>query len=1780
MRIGRPGSRSKSRMNPKPAFHSVIAATLLWCCGAVHAENYTIPLFVGASAGGDPQGVLKLVNGAEAATTVAIHSIDDTGVRAGPTTLTLNALASMELSATELRDGSTAKGLSEGLGSLAGDVRLLIVSDAPVLPSAFVRSADGALSAVNATVLEAAGAGRSVGAERNAYRYDVAVFHPASHVTQPSRLRLINPNEVPAQVAIDARDDAGTAASGGTVQLTVPPGGARTLTSRQLEAGDSAAFSGRLGAGVGNWRLSVSADRPIQVVNVAVGAATGYWSNLSTTAVDGWAPQDAASFEARFLDRRIVSRDGQDRLELRIRLGNRFRDVGIEDGVEAIEEGRYRYERRGRDAGRLSIEYDSGEQCESNLYFASPMSGWYASRCIDAVERVEGSTGGLWVTLDAAATALDLGSGPDNRTYTAGTAIDALTLPGASGGDGEFTYSLSPEVPGLRFDPDTRRLTGTPSEAGDWLMTYRVRDASGDTDWRYFTIDVDEGTDEAGSLGTCHVGQTVGVGQSCTYPGTTEGFSVNARGRGAFLGRLAGIRIDVSNESVDGRVYDFRASHQGDGVWRIDRIAGSTEPPTDGGGGGASSMFGVGDTLSDLPTGSWTPDVTSGGSFSSSGDTATVRLNEGGYIEEGEYRYTCRSSGGCMIENRRVTSGTVVQTSSGTAPGDTGTGQSNDRAALMALYNGTNGPNWAGNANWGSSAPLSQWHGVTTDNMGRVTEIDLYGNRLSGPIPVELGNLSNLRDLFLGGNQLSGSIPVELGNLSNLHDLFLGDNQLSGSIPIELGSLSNLIGLGLSQNQLSGPIPAELGSLSSLEELYLWGNELSGPIPVELGKLSNLQYLNLNRNQLSGPIPVELGSLSNLLGLGLSQNQLSGPIPAELGNLSNLQYLSLGDNQLSGCIPDGLRDVEDNDLSALGLANCGDAGTPGGGQETTFGVGDTLSDLPIGIWTPDVTSGGSFLLSGGTAIVRLNEGGYIEEDNYRYTCQSFGGCVIENRSVASGTIVQTASGTVPGGGTGQGGRPGFPAGSGPSNQTYTVGTAITALTLPAASGGDGALTYSLSPVVPGLMFNATATVRRLSGTPTTAGTYDMIYTVRDVDGDTDSLMFTISVEDAADSGPAGSFDLHNDNSNARGITHVSGRFYVVDSREDKVYAYTETGARDASADIELYEDNSDPWGIAYANGRFYVVDWSDDKVYAYTDTGGRDAPAEFNLHEDNSNARGIAHANDQFFVVDWSDDKVYAYTERGERDASAEFDLHRDNWNAGGIAHANDGFYVVNLNDDRVYAYTETGGRDVNAEFELRDENSTSQGIAHANDRFYIVDWTDQELYVYSFSDQRVLLEFNLHDDNSNASGIAHANGRFYVLDDYWRGQKVYAYTETGARDASADFDLHDDNSSPERIGYANGRFYVVDQSDDKVYAYTETGARDSSADFDLHDDNSYPTGIAHANGRFYVVDRSDDQVYAYTETGDHDEQADFDLHYPENLQAEGIAFANGRLHVVDHDDNVYAYWSHSGQRDASAEFELHDDHWSPEGIAYNNGRFYIVDSVNNRIYSYPETAEPDGPDLMVDSAAVSAGELSAGASYTLSAIVRNRGNRPSAATTLRYFRSSDPIISATDTEIGTDAVGGLSAGATGNESITLTAPSQNDCYYCGACVDTVDGESTTSNNCSNPVLIAVGEQADIAVSRTVLNAPSTGTVGVSRISMTVDVTNRGQVASLPSKLIFSGGVTISVDIPELSPGETMTFSRDVGTVRIGTSTYRACVDFPCDTASENNCQSRSVTYL
>ena len=138
-----------------------------------------------------------------------------------------------------------------------------------------------------------------------------------------------------------------------------------------------------------------------------------------------------------------------------------------------------------------------------------------------------------------------------------------------------------------------------------------------------------------------------------------------------------------------------------------------------------------------------------------------------------------------------------------------------------------------------------------------------------------------------------------------------------------------------------------------------------------------------------------------------------------------------------------------------------------------------------------------------------------------------------------------------------------------ADQTYTVGVEITALTLPVASGGDGALTYSLTPDVSpfGLAFDSST--RRLSGTPTAAGVgvHPFTYTATDIDGDYASLTFEVSIVEAPDAEP--SFGDHT----------IADQTYTV-GVEVTALTLPEASGGDGALTYSLVPDVS-PFGLAF-----------------------------------------------------------------------------------------------------------------------------------------------------------------------------------------------------------------------------------------------------------------------------------------------------------------------------------------------------------------------------------------------------------------------------------------------------------------------------------------------------------------------------------------------------------------------------------------------------------------------
>ena len=295
---------------------------------------------------------------------------------------------------------------------------------------------------------------------------------------------------------------------------------------------------------------------------------------------------------------------------------------------------------------------------------------------------------------------------------------------------------------------------------------------------------------------------------------------------------------------------------------------------------------------------------------------------------------------------------------------------------LVALYNATDGPNWRRKNNWLSSLPLSDWEGVATNSVGRVTKLELYRNDLDGNIPSSVGQLSSLERLDLQQNYLSGGIPSAIGDLSQLQLLSLGDNDLTGSIPTSLGNLSALKTLNLANNELVGGLPSSLGNLSNLESLLLeYNSGLGGPLPHSLTNTS-LQELNADGTDLCAPqdaqfqswldslrrrsvkrcplsnddretlvafynatagpnwrsntdflsnrpinewLGVSVDSEGRVSRLSLNHFGLRGDIPSSLADLSNLRGLHLAYSYLTGSIPGTLGDL--TNLEWLWLEN-------------------------------------------------------------------------------------------------------------------------------------------------------------------------------------------------------------------------------------------------------------------------------------------------------------------------------------------------------------------------------------------------------------------------------------------------------------------------------------------------------------------------------------------------------------------------------------------------------------------------------------------------------------------------------------------------------------------------------------------------------------------------------------------------------------------------------------------------------------------------------------------
>ena len=275
------------------------------------------------------------------------------------------------------------------------------------------------------------------------------------------------------------------------------------------------------------------------------------------------------------------------------------------------------------------------------------------------------------------------------------------------------------------------------------------------------------------------------------------------------------------------------------------------------------------------------------------------------------------------------------------------------RYALMCIYYATNnvttpfteaemgiilpwGQGWGDDAT--DPADECSWHGVTCDaTTGRVTELDLHNNRLTGVFPPEVmifqdeltvldleGNyiynlgfsrlfwISGLTKLetFNLGDTGSGyenqGIPEMLMDLTDLKKLILYSTSFGGPMnDTILDSLTNLEYLDIGSVSFGSTLPSVLKDLTSLQYLYMDSGDWEGTLTDFIGTgFSAMKEMWIDNNPLiTGTIPTQIGLLTEIVSLSFTESAIDGPIPTEMGNLNKLERLWLNDNSLTGAIP-------------------------------------------------------------------------------------------------------------------------------------------------------------------------------------------------------------------------------------------------------------------------------------------------------------------------------------------------------------------------------------------------------------------------------------------------------------------------------------------------------------------------------------------------------------------------------------------------------------------------------------------------------------------------------------------------------------------------------------------------------------------------------------------------------------------------------------------------------------------------------------------------------------
>ena len=671
-------------------------------------------------------------------------------------------------------------------------------------------------------------------------------------------------------------------------------------------------------------------------------------------------------------------------------------------------------------------------------------------------------------------------SAPSDQSYTMGTAI-SLTLSEATGGAAPLTYTLTgpmaADLPdNLSFNATNRTLSGTPTAIGATTLTYTVTDANSASSTVTFVVTVAAGlalsapSDQSYTMGTAislTLSEATGGAAPLTYTLTgpmaadlPDNLSFNATNR-----TLSGTPTAIGATTLTYTVTDANsASSTVTFVVTINSAAAVT-PPTDAfvttwATTGTNATITIptfnGDTYN------YNVDCNSDGIDELTGQTtdATCTYATAGthtVVITGAFPRIYFNGGGDKNKIRSVAQwGTQVWTSMERAFRAVGEGTGNSFAITA-----TDAPVLTSVTN------MANMFESTSSFTGTHTNMSAW----------DVSNVTILARTFSGAHAFNGDIRSwNVSKVTTLFHTFANarafNQDISGWRP---GADANTVFTSLS-NAFNGAglFNSNLGDWD-VSRVTNFTNTFSGV------SLSTANYEGL----LIGWAAQDLQDVKTL-DVGTAQYCSLAAATARASIEADDRWMINDGGISSSCPPQFMATVSDQSYTMGTAISLTLSEATGGAAPLTYTLtGPMAADLPdnLSFNATNRTLSGTPTAIGATTLT--------------YT--------VTDANSASSTVtfvVTVAAGL---------------ALSAPSDQSYTMGTAIS-LTLSEATGGAAPLTYTLTgPMAADLPDNLSfnATNRTLSGTPTAIGATTLTYTVTDANSASSTVTFVVTINSAA-----------------------------------------------------------------------------------------------------------------------------------------------------------------------------------------------------------------------------------------------------------------------------------------------------------------------------------------------------------------------------------------------------------------------------------------------------------------------------------------------------------------------------------------------------------------------------------------------------------------------------------------------------------------------------------------